>query len=140
LLGPITEEYGYIAGTIIQGDWVASDIGGGVCQVSTTVFRAALYAGFRFSGWNPRSWRLAFTEADGSTPGLDAAIYQPNSEWEYELDMRFVNPLDSWLFLMMVVDGDTVRRISMGRTPDGTSRCSRHGSASQSRLQRRSKR
>jgi len=82
LLGPITEEYGYIAGTIIQGDWVASDIGGGVCQVSTTVFRAAVNAGFRFSEWNPHSWRLGFYELDGSPPGLDAAIYQPNTEWE----------------------------------------------------------
>lgn len=116
-LGPITEEYGYIAGTIIQGDWVASDIGGGVCQVSTTVFRAAVNAGFRFSEWNPHSWRLAFYEADGTSPGLDAAIYQPNTEGEGEQDLTFVNPLDSWLLLMMVIDGDTVSAHFYGKNP-----------------------
>lgn len=117
LLGPITGDYGYIAGSIIQGDFAATDIGGGVCQVSTTVFRAAQNAGFQFSEWNPHTWRLAFYEADGSPPGLDAAIYQPNSEWEYELDLRFVNPLDSWLLLMMVVDGDWVSAHFYGKDP-----------------------
>src|SRR5699024_8225380 len=53
LIGPISEDNGYVAGTIIQGDWAATDIGGGVCQVSTTVFRAAANAGFRFKEWNP---------------------------------------------------------------------------------------
>jgi vancomycin resistance protein YoaR len=95
LLGPITLDNGYVEGSIILGDWAASDLGGGVCQVSTTVFRAALHAGFRFSEWNPHSWRLAFYEADGSTPGLDAAIYQPNFEGEWEKDLIFEYPLIS---------------------------------------------
>lgn len=117
LLGPITEDHGYIAGTIIQGDWVASDIGGGVCQVSTTVFRAAVHAGFRFTEWNPHSWRLDFYELDGTPPGLDAAIYQPNTEWEPEQDLRFENPLDSWLLLQVLIDGDTVSAHFYGKNP-----------------------
>jgi len=108
LLGAITVDNGFVEGTIILGDWAASDLGGGVCQVSTTVFRAAQNAGFRFPEWNPHSWRLAFYETDGSAPGLDAAIYQPNTPDEFEKDLIFVNPLDSWLLLMMVVDSDTV--------------------------------
>lgn len=117
LIGPISEEHGYVSGTIIQGDWVASDIGGGVCQVSTTVFRAAANAGFRFSEWHPHSWRLAFYEADGSDPGFDGAIYQANRDWETNLDLRFENVLDSWLLLMMVIDGDTVRAHFYGKDP-----------------------
>lgn len=117
LIGPISEEYGYVSGTIIQGDWVSSDIGGGVCQVSTTVFRAAANAGFRFSEWHPHSWRLAFYEADGSDPGFDGAIYQANTEWETDLDLRFENVLDSWLLLMMVIDGSTVRAHFYGKDP-----------------------
>ena len=108
LLGPISVDNGFVEGTIILGDWAASDLGGGVCQVSTTVFRAALNAGVRFQEWNPHSWRLGFYEADGSAPGLDAAIYQPNTPDEFEKDLIFENPLDSWLLLMMVVDSDTV--------------------------------
>ena len=107
-LGPISLENGYVEGKIILGDWTASDLGGGVCQVSTTVFRAAFYAGFRFEEWNYHSWRLAFYEADGSPPGLDAAIYQPNTPEEWEKDLIFTNPFDSWLLLQTVIDGETV--------------------------------
>lgn len=117
LLGPISEDNGYISGTIIQGNWVASDIGGGVCQVSTTVFRAAVDAGFQFTEWNPHSWRLDFYELDGTPPGLDAAIYQPNTQWEQEQDLRFVNSLDSWLLLQLVIDGDTVSAHFYGKDP-----------------------
>ncbi len=115
LLGEITAENGFVQGTIILGDWTATDIGGGVCQVSTTVFRAALNAGFRFREWHPHSWRLGFYETDGSPPGHDAAIYQPNTPHEIEKDLVFENPLDSWLLLMMVIDGGTVRAHLYGR-------------------------
>lgn len=112
LLGPITVENGFVEGTIIEGDFVATDIGGGVCQVSTTVFRAAANAGFQFSEWHPHSWRLAFYEADGSPPGYDGAIYQAP---DWELDLRFTNPLDSWLLLTMVVEGESVHAHFYGR-------------------------
>jgi vancomycin resistance protein YoaR len=105
-MGPISLDNGFVEGKIIQGNWTASDLGGGVCQVSTTVFRAALLAGFRFDEWYAHGWRLAFYETDGSPPGMDAAIYQPNTPDEFEKDLVFENPLDSWLLLMMVVDGD----------------------------------
>jgi vancomycin resistance protein YoaR len=107
LMGPITVENGFVEGKIIQGNWTASDLGGGVCQVSTTVFRAALFAGFKFNEWYAHGWRLAFYEADGSPPGMDAAIYQPNTPDEFEKDLVFENPLESWLLIMMVVDGAT---------------------------------
>jgi len=114
-MGPITLENGFVKGKIIQGDWTASDLGGGVCQVSTTVFRAALLAGFKFVEWYAHGWRLAFYEADGSPPGMDAAIYQPNTPDEFEKDLVFENPLDSWLLLMMVVDGETAYAHLYGR-------------------------
>ena len=103
---------------MIDGDFAATDIGGGVCQVSTTVFRAAARAGFQFEEWHPHTWRLAFYEADGSPPGFDGAIYQPNSEWEYAMDLRFINPLDSWLLLQVLIDGETVAAHFYGR-PNG---------------------
>lgn len=120
LLGPITHEMGYVDGTIISGDWTASDIGGGVCQVSTTVFRAAAKAGFLFTEWHPHTWRLAFYEMDGSPPGFDAAIYQPNGPGQMTLDLSFVNVLDSWLLLMMVIDGSTVHAHLYGKDPGWT--------------------
>lgn len=117
LQGPITEETGFVSGSIISGDWTATDIGGGVCQVSTTVFRAAARAGFLFSEWHPHTWRLAFYEADGSPPGFDAAIYIPTGPGQMTLDLTFTNVLDSWLLLMMVVDGSTVSAHLYGKDP-----------------------
>ncbi len=114
-MGLISLDNGFVEGKIIQGDWTASDLGGGVCQVSTTVFRAALLSGFKFDEWYAHGWRLAFYETDGSPPGMDAAIYQPNNPDEFEKDLVFVNPLDSWLLLMMVVDGDTAYAHLYGR-------------------------
>ena len=105
-LGPIASERGYVQGTIILGDWFTSDIGGGVCQVSTTVFRAALFAGLPFPEWNPHTFRLAFYELDGSPPGIDAAIYQADDAEGATLDLRFANPTDGWLLLLLRLDGE----------------------------------
>ena len=44
-IGPITKTAGYLESLIIRGDATVPGIGGGVCQVSTTVFRAAFWAG-----------------------------------------------------------------------------------------------
>ena len=116
-LGPISTDMGFVSGTIISGDWTATDIGGGVCQVSTTVFRAAARVGFQFSEWHAHTWRLGFYEIDGSPPGFDAAIYQPNGPGQMTLDLSWTNTLDSWLLLMMVVDGSTVTAHFYGRDP-----------------------
>lgn len=120
LQGPITEDAGFVSGTIISGDWTATDIGGGVCQVSTTVFRAAARVGFVFDEWHPHTWRLGFYEIDGSPPGFDAAIYQPNGPGQMTLDLTFTNTLDSWLLLMMTVNGDTVAAHFYGKDPGWT--------------------
>jgi vancomycin resistance protein YoaR len=117
-LGPISLENGFVEGKIIQGDWVVSDIGGGACQASTTVFRAALYAGLPFEEWNYHNFRLAMYEIDGSPPGIDAAIYQPNNEWEWELDLKFTNPTENWMLVEMTTEGETAITRIYG-TPQG---------------------
>lgn len=109
-LGPITPEQGYVEGKIIRDNWFASDLGGGVCQVSTTVFRAALLAGLPFAVWRPHSFRVSFYELDGWSPGMDAVIYQPNQDEDAssEVDLQFVNPTDAWLLLQVSIVGETV--------------------------------
>ena len=107
-LGEITEDRGYVTGKIISGDWFADDIGGGVCQVSTTVYRAALYAGFPFTEWHPHSARVSFYELDGWPIGVDAAIYQVDPAEGYPLDLRFTNTSDAWILLQMVNTGASI--------------------------------
>lgn len=120
LMGPISTDMGFVTGTIISGDWTTTDIGGGVCQTSTTVFRAAARAGFLFTEWHAHTWRLGFYELDGSPPGFDAAIFQPNGPGQMTLDLSWTNTLDSWLLIMMVVEGETVTAHLYGKDPGWT--------------------
>lgn len=107
-LGPITEDRGYVTGKVITGDWITDDIGGGVCQVSTTVYRAALYAGLHFDEWHPHSSRVTFYEQDGWPIGVDASIYQIDPAEGWPLDLTFTNTTDSWLLLQMINGGTTI--------------------------------
>ncbi|MDE2818128.1 MAG: VanW family protein [Chloroflexota bacterium] len=84
-LGDITPEAGFVDGAVIFGARTVTGIGGGICQVSTTVFRAAFGGGFAISERNSHGYRVGYYEYAGAGPGLDAAIWQPTS------DLRFLN-------------------------------------------------
>lgn len=90
-LGVISPEEGFVQGKIIFGGRTVEGVGGGVCQVSTTMFRAALKAGFPITERNSHGYRVGFYELNGSPPGLDAAIFQPDDPSDPDADFRFVN-------------------------------------------------
>ncbi|MCC6791374.1 MAG: VanW family protein, partial [Thermomicrobiales bacterium] len=98
-IGIISADKGYVESGVIQGDRVGRDIGGGICQVSTTVFRAALLAGLQITEWWPHSYRLGFYELDGWKPGMDASILQPDHDPFSGGDFKFINPSDSWMLV-----------------------------------------
>lgn len=117
-IGPITLENGFVEGKIIRGSWIVSDIGGGACQASTTVFRAALKAGLPIDH-TPHQFRLAMYEHDGWSPGLDAAIYQPNpGSGDWETNLLFTNNTDNWLLVEFVIE-DTMAYCNIYGTPQG---------------------
>ena len=97
-LGPITKEEGYLEGLTIQGDATVPGIGGGVCQVSTTLFRAAFYAGLPIVERHQHVYRVSYYEQDGSPVGFDAAVYDPG------VDFRFRNDTSSPLLLDVSID------------------------------------
>jgi len=108
-IGKISVDAGFVEGKIISGGWYATDIGGGVCQVSTTVYRAALLAGLPFAEWHPHSVRVSFYELDGWPVGMDATIFQPETpDAGITLDLQIANPTDSWILLEMTSDGDRI--------------------------------
>jgi len=84
-LGEIEPESGFVDGQVIFGGRTVMGIGGGICQVSTTVFRAAFAGGFAITERNSHGYRVGYYELDNAAPGLDAAIWQP------ERDFRFQN-------------------------------------------------
>jgi vancomycin resistance protein YoaR len=111
-LGEISEEGGFVEGKVIVGDRTVIGIGGGACQVSTTVFRAAFNAGYAITERNSHGYRVGFYELGGSPPGLDAAIWQP------ERDFRFQNNTPYYLLIeVSVFPNDSALQFRFYSTP-----------------------
>jgi vancomycin resistance protein YoaR len=106
----VTSANGFEDSLIIWGDRTAVGVGGGVCQVSTTVFRAAYEAGLpileRYNHGYAVSWY--------GEPGLDATIYTPT------VDFRFRNDTGAYLLIEPVVNsaGGTITFNFYGTKPD----------------------
>lgn len=113
-IGEITGDLGYVDAPVVDGERIGKDIGGGICQVSTTVFRAAFFAGLPITEWHPHRYRLGFYELDGYAPGLDASILQPEGNPFGGGDFKFENPSDSWMLIESYVDGPRVYVIIYG--------------------------
>ncbi len=107
-IGIITADLGYVEARVIEAERIGKGIGGGICQVSTTVFRAALLAGLPIAEWWPHAQRISFYERDGWGPGYDASILQPDADPFSGGDFQFDNPTDSWLLIESYVDGSHV--------------------------------
>jgi vancomycin resistance protein YoaR len=92
-IGEISLERGYQEGYVIEAEATVEGIGGGVCQVSTTVFRAAFFSGLPITERHPHAYVVGYYEQDRWPLGFDAAIFQP------DLDFRFVNSTDSYMLV-----------------------------------------
>lgn len=98
-LGDISAEMGYDESLIIYGDRTAVGIGGGVCQVSTTAFRAAFFGGYELVERWAHGYRVGWYEIN-SVPGLDATIYTPS------VDFKFRNDTEHYLLIKTTTDLD----------------------------------
>jgi vancomycin resistance protein YoaR len=85
-IGDVSSLTGYKQAYVIQNGRTVLGDGGGVCQVSTTFFRAVLNAGLPVVERNPHAYRVSYYEQD-SGPGVDAAIYTPNIDFKFKNDM-----------------------------------------------------
>ncbi len=98
-LGNISLENGYAEALIIYGDQTIQGVGGGVCQVSTTLFRAAFFTGFPIPERHAHAYRVGYYEMrsngtrDPNLAGLDATVYVPL------VDLKFINDTDYWLLM-----------------------------------------
>lgn len=81
LLGPVNASTGYLPELVIKQNVTIPEYGGGLCQVSTTLFRAAVYSGLKITARSNHAYPVRYY----GTPGFDATIYPPNP------DLRFVN-------------------------------------------------
>jgi vancomycin resistance protein YoaR len=91
-LGDVTEEEGFTTGLVIIGGRTVEGVGGGVCQVSTTLYQAAFWAGFPITERLEHGYRVHYYD-DGEGPGMDATVYSPL------VDLKFVNNTEHHLLI-----------------------------------------
>jgi vancomycin resistance protein YoaR len=84
-LGPIEESTGFAIGLVIKNNRTIPEAGGGICQVSTTLFRAIMNAGIPIKERANHSYRVSYYER-GVGPGLDATIYGPHPDFRWKND------------------------------------------------------
>lgn len=94
-LGEVDDKHGFLPELVIKPEGVTPEFGGGLCQVSTTTFRAAMNAGFPILARRNHSFAVQYY----SPQGTDATIYPGAS------DLRFTNNLASSLLIRTRVEG-----------------------------------
>ena len=107
-IGEISQKTGYRSGLVIKGNKTVPEYGGGVCQVSTTMFRAAIYAGLKITERYPHSLPVVYYNPQG----FDATIYGPHP------DLRFINDTPSNILIQTKVKGTKLYFEFYG-SPDG---------------------
>jgi vancomycin resistance protein YoaR len=92
LLGPVTVERGYaFAGAIINNRSDENVIGGGLCQVSTTMFNAVSRLGYQIVERHAHGYLI-----DRYPLGLDAAVFEPGVDFKWKNDTEAPVFLWSW--------------------------------------------
>ncbi len=92
VIGEVSDKTGYKSAYIIEGGQTKLAPGGGVCQVSSTLFRSLLNAGLEITRRLPHAYRVSYYEI-GNEPGFDATVF------EDDIDLRFVNDTDSHILI-----------------------------------------
>ena len=100
ILGDVSAYTGYKAAYVIKDGKTVLGDGGGVCQVSTTLFRAVLSAGLLIIERRPHSYRVGYYE-QGFAPGLDATVYYPTT------DLKFKNDTGAYLLIQPSIDNSS---------------------------------
>jgi vancomycin resistance protein YoaR len=103
-IGDITLDNGFAEALIIIGGQTIKGVGGGVCQVSTTLFRGAFFAGFPIVERHAHAYRVGYYEQtsggrSANLAGLDATVYVPL------VDFKFTNDTPYWLLMETYVNG-----------------------------------
>jgi vancomycin resistance protein YoaR len=103
-MGDVSLENGFAEALIIYGGRTIKGVGGGVCQVSTTLFRGVFNAGFPIIERYSHAYRVPYYEmiasgaVDSNLAGLDATVYFPL------VDFKFKNDSPYWILMETYVN------------------------------------
>lgn len=107
-LGEVDREHGWRSELVIKKDKTIPEFGGGLCQVSTTLFRSVLNAGLPVLERQNHSYRVRYYEP----AGMDATIYSSKP------DFKFLNDTGHYLLIQSRLVGDNLT-FELWGTKDG---------------------
>ncbi len=112
---PFTLEGGYLPELVIKGSKITPELGGGLCQIGTTLFRMAMNSGLHITERRNHSLVVSYyNDLQNGLPGTDATIYEPSP------DFKFKNDTEHYVLIETKVNtqtGDLV--FTLWGTPDG---------------------
>jgi vancomycin resistance protein YoaR len=94
-LGPVDASTGYLPELVIKVDKTIPEYGGGMCQVSTTMFRAALNAGLKITARTNHAYPVQYY----APQGMDATVYIPKP------DLMFLNDTPNYILVQTRIEG-----------------------------------
>lgn len=107
-IGRVTLENGYRLAPVIKDDHYDLDYGGGICQVSTTIYNAARLAGLEIVEKHPHAIPVPYVEN-----GQDATVAMG------VLDLKIKNPYSAPVYLSCRAEDGRVAVKILGKTPAG---------------------
>lgn len=97
--GPYTSENGFLPEMVIKGNRIIPEVGGGMCQIGTTLFRMAMNSGMPITQRRNHSLVVGYyADPVNGNPGTDATLYEP------DVDFRFLNDTGSYLLVQTEID------------------------------------
>lgn len=103
ILGDVGPEQGYAKSYVILDGKQGTDYGGGLCQVSSTAFRAALLAGLPILERHNHAFAVSYYTQPYGVPGVDATIYYP------QVDFKFKNDTGAHILIQTELKGTTLK-------------------------------
>ncbi|MCW1949710.1 MAG: VanW family protein [Candidatus Shapirobacteria bacterium] len=94
VLGEVDGEHGYLPELVIKKDKTEPEFGGGICQVSTTAFRAAIYSGLKITARRNHAYPVQYYNPQG----MDSTVYIPRP------DLRFINNTPGYILIQTKIE------------------------------------
>lgn len=106
-VGPVTAAAGFRNAGVYIGNKVEEGIGGGLCQVSSTLYQAALHSNLEIAQRRNHSMAVSYLK-----PGMDAVVYSPY------LDLKFTNTYANPVYIYAYGDNSTLTVSIYGHKAD----------------------
>jgi len=97
-IGEIEAAQGYLPELVIKNNKTIPEYGGGLCQISTTLFRATVNAGLKITERFPHAFPVRYYNPQG----FDATVYPPHP------DLRFLNDTPGNILIQPKIKGTQI--------------------------------